>query len=81
MNTNDINRINEIRDQIAKLESGERFPVMLSRFLFTEPRTKRQMQTLLRKGYRGRQLETFDEAGKLYTTKAAFYQFRDGGQQ
>lgn len=74
-------KIADFRQQLDRLPEDERFPVLLARFLFTEPRTKRQMQTLLRKGYRGRQLETFDEAGKVYTTKAAFYQFRDGGQQ
>lgn len=68
----------DFREQLDKLQGDERFPVMLARFLFTEPRTKRQMQTLLRKGYRGRKLQTWDEAGRVYTTKAAFYRFRDG---
>lgn len=74
-------KIADFREQLDKLPNDERFPVLLARFLFTEPRTKRQMQTLLRKGYRGRNLQTWDEAGRVYTTKAAFYRFRDGGEQ
>lgn len=81
MNAQAIQRINELREQVAQLGPHERFPVWVARVLFTEPRTRRQWQRLLKTGYRGRILKTWDEAGELYTTKAEFYRFRDGFEE